>query len=1680
MTRLSKVLASTLAPLLVLTSLSLGASAAYALDDEWTLDQARAQILSDVNNQRAIAGLPPMQADSTINNIAQGCSTTQASLNNMVHCSGYETQYPGGWSGASENVASGQYPDEVVDSWMASEGHRNNILNPASNRIGIGYALSVNGTSYFTQNFGIYTSDVSIPSVPTNVTATAGLNQATVSWGEPVTNGNTAITGYRVSYSPIDGSENILSVEVTDLSATITGLSGGKTYVFNVVAVNGAGDSYTRSSEATITGAPSNILTDYWNNHDGTYTFTWDWNDGGSPIIEQTLTLNGNPIVLDLAARQTTFPVAPASPVRLWLVATNAHASSVPADIQFISDAVAPSAPVNLDSTSVGLPQGETKVTWDVPVNSGGDNVYTYNVTLSTTQDGEIGSVNTNSRQHVFAGLERGQTYYFSVSATNSGGQGPDASGEFVTATTNPAPATNVVAELTDEQTITVNFTGSTDSGTDHPLTGEVFTYTVKGYVTGSNTPAFSRTVSGSPVVFDSNFVDANTNYTFTVVANFGGRSSTVANSNEVVVPSTPTRPDAVTDVNVVPGETSFDVSWNTPDYNGGSAITQYDVTLFDAGGNQVKTVTVAPEATSATFNNLVSYTRYIVRVEAVNDRGVSEPVNTGVRTLAVAPNPVTNLNATINPSGSATLTWSAPVPNSGATIQGYNWVVTVDDVIVGSGIVNTPGVVTPVLPADKTAVVIVNAFNADRTGNETTLTFDTGVSAGALNGSASSTTRDLNFTVDFVAPVYGDLQLVGYNVYYGSEGAFIYVPSTVPGQDISVDGNLIGLTDAHRGSNVSYQIAAVTGAGIVGAKTTRIVNVETVAPNAVTNITYTIDGNVINFAWDNSTVKGGPGYSNTIKIYDAGNSEVLHQVNGAGNTFSVPSGTGIFAPGAEYVFEVISSNFAYPQGVSAQAPFVTAVIPASAPQNLNVNAGTVSTGLDKVFVSWNAPLNLGGSALIGYQVSWTVNGVDAGSENVSASTRTHVINSLNARDNVVVTVKAITGFGAGASVSDNTQISYFHTSAPRNVQVTSTGMNNLGASVTWDAPSDLGGDSASNVAYTINFHNTVTGGNITVSTVKGSTVHNLPLGLEPLEEYEVTVYAVNSSNGLSPASQVVTIVPGIVAPSLTTNNVLSTVGNTRSLAVTFTHDNIQPWMVDEVTYKVTLFEADGDVVETINVGATDVKKATFTGLTRGAMYIATVTADFRSLVSSSDTNMVMVPVVAPTFDAFDLTVNGENLKVEWNDVSANGAPVDGYTLVVTADGVQIVNTSGAVTTDNFVIVPGVNPNVLYVATLTLGNTAGMSDTVTETVRSPFVAPSVVQNLAFDAVSGVISWDAPVSNGGDADLKYSGVIRYSNGDVVAFGSQDELEYAIDGYKVQAGVTMTIEITVRGQGGSAKTSLVYSEPAVAPGTVENLNIIVTGSVTVSASWAAPFYNGGADITGYQWELVDSSDTVVSSNTVTVTNVSLSGLNKGEVYTLNVRAVNSAGAGNWVTSNSVSTEPDFTPTHQAPAELDDFRDVVPPSVVTFDQVTGQLVITTTAFTGEWGFAYLEDGTPLGWAYRTTTGNSMARSVDSQFVFQVAPNLAVGNHNVYLYTTEDELSAYGEFTVAKAPVIPTPTPTPGAGNGQDAEKAKADDLARTGSEMNWVPLVSGLGLLVAGAGLYMIRRRKDEELA
>lgn len=120
------------------------------------------QVVALTNTERRSAGCGPLSIDSTLTSVAQAHSADMArrqffdhvnpdgaSPFDRISAAGYRYRM------AAENIAAGyRTPQQVVDGWMNSSGHRKNILNCGLTEIGVGYLTGGSYGTYWTQNFG--------------------------------------------------------------------------------------------------------------------------------------------------------------------------------------------------------------------------------------------------------------------------------------------------------------------------------------------------------------------------------------------------------------------------------------------------------------------------------------------------------------------------------------------------------------------------------------------------------------------------------------------------------------------------------------------------------------------------------------------------------------------------------------------------------------------------------------------------------------------------------------------------------------------------------------------------------------------------------------------------------------------------------------------------------------------------------------------------------------------------------------------------------------------------------------------------------------------------------------------------------------------------------------------------------------------------------------------------------------------------------------------------------------------------------------------------------------------------------------------------------------------------------------------------------------------------------------
>ncbi len=126
------------------------------------------QVLKLTNDFRKENGLDPLKWDPELADAAQKHSNDMGEQDFFSH-TGKDGSQPWDRTKAAgddntrvgENIAAGQRtPEEVVQGWIKSPGHRANMLNPNYEYLGVGYHQekpdkgSVNYQHYWTQNFG--------------------------------------------------------------------------------------------------------------------------------------------------------------------------------------------------------------------------------------------------------------------------------------------------------------------------------------------------------------------------------------------------------------------------------------------------------------------------------------------------------------------------------------------------------------------------------------------------------------------------------------------------------------------------------------------------------------------------------------------------------------------------------------------------------------------------------------------------------------------------------------------------------------------------------------------------------------------------------------------------------------------------------------------------------------------------------------------------------------------------------------------------------------------------------------------------------------------------------------------------------------------------------------------------------------------------------------------------------------------------------------------------------------------------------------------------------------------------------------------------------------------------------------------------------------------------------------
>ena len=461
---------------------------------------------------------------------------------------------------------------------------------------------------------------VAVPGAPVIGTATGGNTQASVAFSPPSSNGDSTITSYTVtatdSTTPSNGGE---TKSGAGSPIVVTGLTNGDRYTFTVTATNSVGTGAASAASnavvpATVPDAPV-IGTASAGDNEASTTFSPPDSDGGATITSYTVTATdstnpsnggetqsgaGSPIVVTGLTNGDSYTFT--------VTATNsAGTGAASASSNAVVPTTVPNAPTNVAATGGNT---QASVTFGPPDNDGGSTITSYTVTAtdSTTPSSGGQTQSGAGSPIVVTGLTNGDSYTFTVTATNTDGTGEASA---VVQRRGPGDGARRPGHRHGHRRERPGVGGLQPArqrrwGHHHLLHGD-------GHRLDQSGPRRADpSGAGSPIVVTG--LTNGDSYTFTVTATNSAGTGAASSASNSVTPVT--KPGAPTSVGVTAGKGSVKVTWKAPSSNGGSAITHY-VIKSSAG----KSVTVG-DVTSDTVTGLTNGTAYTFTVAATSSVG--------------------------------------------------------------------------------------------------------------------------------------------------------------------------------------------------------------------------------------------------------------------------------------------------------------------------------------------------------------------------------------------------------------------------------------------------------------------------------------------------------------------------------------------------------------------------------------------------------------------------------------------------------------------------------------------------------------------------------------------------------------------------------------------------------------------------------------------------------------------------------------------------------------------------------------------------------------------------------------------------------------------------------------------------------------------------------------------------
>ena len=1334
-----------------------------------------------------------------------------------------------------------------------------------------------------------------------------------------------APTGYAVQFSSNSGaswSQFTSNTGSTATTATVTGLTNGVSYIFRVAnVVNGVIGTYSTASTAYVPlGTPLAPTSLAGTRGDQQVALTWvaPTNTGGSAITDYVVQFSSNSGSTWSTFADGTSTTASATVTGLTngtsyvfrVAAANANGTGTyTTATSALVPATTPGAPTSV--TATGASSAAT-VSWTAPASNGGVVVSDYTIQFSSNSGSTwttfTDTVSSSTSVSV-TGLVNGTAYVFRVAAVNAVGTGSYSSASSsVIAAGAPGIPTSVTATA-GAGSATVSWTAPGSNGgsaiTDYAIqfssnSGSTWTTFADGTSTST-----SATVTG---------LTNGTAHLFRVAAINGAGTGTYSSASSSVTPIT--TPGSPTSASASTGARQATISWTAPASNGGSAITNYAIQLSTDGGSTFATQILTGSTTASyTYTGLTAGTAYVFRVAAISSVGQgswsSNTTSVTIQDQAGAPTNVTGVDG----NGQVVVSWTAPASNGGASISDYtirystnsgvSWTTFTDGVSAATSATVT-GLTNGMSYIFQVAAVNTWGTGAYSTSSAAQSPFTTPSAPTGVVGSPSSA----QVTVTWTAATANGRSVTDYLIQFSSNSGSTW-STFADGTSTSTSATVTGLTN---GTAYLFRVAAVNSAGTSSYSTASA----SVTPQSVPSLPLSVAGSGGNtqvaLVWTTPASNGGRSITDYLVRYssDSGSSWTMFS-DGVSTATSVTV-TGL-TNGTAYIFQVAAVNSV---GTGSYSVSSSEVTPFSVPGQPTSLSGTA--GINQVSLSWSAPTSNGGSAITDYVIEYSTNSgstwvtfVDA----VSSTTSSTVTSLTNGTGYIFrVTAKNIAGNGT-ASLTTSAIVPRTMPSAAQSVAGTS---GNAQVALTWSAPVSTGGAAVTDyeIQYSSDGTNWTTFSD-SVSTTTSVTVTGLTNGTA----YTFRVAAINGAGTGSYSTASSSITP-FTTPG-TPTSVTPTRGNGQvSLSWTAPISNGGSAIIQ---YRVQFAAEGGDDYSTWSSAVSTLSTSTsyvVTGLTNGTSYkFRVVASNAAGNGSYSSASSAVTPFTTSGAPTSIVTTNGvSQVALSWTaPASTGGDSITDYVIQHSSNSGSTWTTfSDSVSTSTSATVTGLTNGTSYVFRVAAVNAAGTgtysSASASATPRTTSDAPSsVVATAGNGQVS--LSWTVPAFNGGAAITDY--IIEFSQ-DASTWTSFSDGTSTLRAATVTGltnGVGYYFRVSAINLVGTSSASAPSSPvtPRTVP-TAPTITQITTGNALLSVAFSAAG-DGGNPITTYQYSTDGGATwqtrTVGStSSPLVISALSTNGttaLTNGTTYSVQLRAVNSAGTGS--ASSSTSATPTTVP-------------------------------------------------------------------------------------------------------------------------------------------------------------------------